>query len=155
MNIWRELNNFDNQLNTKYYDNTIEIYTFAFFMHFYVFLLDYLYSFNPMKMILYTTFLYSIFKYFFNYSLLTFFMHPIWYKRFFHVALPQLITAINNTLILKENNSMIISLAQSGIVYGLINYNFENYELSQSNNIRGVWMMITFILKYLMYLILN
>lgn len=82
-------------------------------------------------------------------------MHPIWYKRFYHVALPQLITAVNNTMILKENNSMIVCIAQSGLIYGLVNYNFDKYELSQSNNIRGIWMMLTFIIKYMIFLIIN
>ncbi len=140
----------ENELNDNYYDSTIEIYNFSFLMHFYVFMLNHLINYNPFQVLLFLTFLYSFLKYSCNYSISSFFLHPIWYKRFYNVALPQLITSVNNVLVLKNDNSLITNTIQTGCILIAINYNFNNLELSKSNNIRGIISFIVLIFKYML-----
>lgn len=136
-------------INANYYDSTIEIYNFSFIIHFYMFLLNHLLGYNPFQVLIFLTFLYSFLKYSCNYSLTSFFMHPIWYKRFYSIALPQLLTSVNNVLILKKDYSLIVSTIQTGSLIVALNYNFDNIELSKSVNIRGIITFIIIILKYI------
>ncbi len=142
-------NKTDNEFNEGYYDTTIQIYNFSFLMHFYIFMLNYLISYNPFQVLIFLTFLYSFLKYSCNYSLSSFIFHPIWYKRFYNVALPQLITSVNNVLILKKEYNLITSIMQTGCIFIAVNYNFDNIELSKSNNIRGIITFIILIFKYM------
>lgn len=141
--------NINENTNINYYDNTIEIYSFSFLMHLYMFLFDVLLGYNPLQMMILLTFIYSFLKYFCDYSLISFFVHPIWYKRFYNVALPQLLTAVNNTLILKKDYNLLLGTIQTGSIYLALNYNFNNLELSKSNNIRGIFTFIIILIKYI------
>ncbi len=138
--------------NLNYFDNTIEIYNFSLLMHLYTYMIYHMLGYNPFQVMILLTFLYSFFKYFCNYSLSSFVLHPIWYKRFYNIALPQLLTSVNNVMILNKEYSLITSTVQTGCVFLALNYNFDNVELSKSNNIRGIITFVIILIKYMISL---
>ncbi len=136
----------------EYFESTIDIYYFSFLMNFYVLFFNHLLSYNPYQVLIFLTFLYSFLKYSCNYSITSFFFHPIWYRRFYNIALPQLITSVNNVLILNNDYNLISSTIQTGCVFIAINYNFDNLEISKSNNIRGIITFLVLMFKYIICL---
>lgn len=129
-------------------EETSEIYIFSTLLHIYVYFLENIFHYNPFLLVIYSSFLYSILYSIFGYSFTTFFYHPIWYKKTYQVAIPQLISSINNIMILKNDYNLFLSMVQTLGIYYTIEFNFRSVESPQSVNVRGLVSCLCFFLKY-------
>ena len=74
--------------------------------------------------------------------------HPYWFKKTYQIAFPQLIQTLHHMIILKTDYSFLFSIFLTICIHYFIYHQFDKKELEVSCNVRMIWSIIIFVLKF-------